>query len=128
MVALLISKKQVFGFNNLLRGNVMKLELRTIEVLEKTTKRTMPVDYFKKCPKCGDLDLIHLNPDVLCSSCDWDSLAWDVSRGAMDDLDRAAKEIFMPKPVLVASQSNNAVLSKSASKFDDQSTEDKKGA
>lgn len=106
----------------------MKMELRTIEGIEKTAKRTKPVDYFKKCPKCGDRDLIHLNPDVLCSSCDWDSLAWDVSRGAMDDLDQAAKEIFMPKPVLVASQSKSAVSTKSASESDDQSTEDKKGA
>ncbi len=106
----------------------MKMELRTIEVVEKTAKRTKPVDYFKKCPKCGDRDLIHLNPDILCSSCDWDSLAWDVSRGAMDDLNQAAKEIFKTKPVLVATQNKSATLTKSVSEFVHQTTEDKKGA
>lgn len=104
----------------------MKLELRTKEGLEKTAKRTKPVDYFKKCPNCGGRNLIHLNPDVLCSSCDWDSLAWDVSRGAMDDLDQAVKEIFMNKPVLVASKKDIAFTD--VSETHDQNTEDKKGA
>lgn len=106
----------------------MKMKLRTIEGLEKTATRTNPVDYFKKCPSCGERDLIHLNPDVLCSSCDWDSLAWDVSRGAMDDLNRAAKEIFKTKPVLIASQRKNADSVKPMPESDDQSTVDKKGA
>ena len=61
-----------------------------------------------KCPNCGGRNLIHLNPEVLCSSCDWDSLALDVSRGAMDDLDQAVKEIFINKPVLVASKKDIA--------------------
>ncbi len=62
-----------------------------------------PVDHFKKCPKCGDSELIKVGPDVLCSLCDWDSLAWDVSRGGMDDLNAATVERFTLKPKLVKS-------------------------
>lgn len=54
--------------------------------------RTKPVDHFHKCPACGCKDLIQINPDVLCSECDWDSTAWDVSRGGMDSLFSAANE------------------------------------
>lgn len=87
-----------------LEGNIMKAKLRTIKCLSHTKKRTKPIDYFKKCPKCGEQHLIHLNPDVLCSSCDWDSSSWDVSRGAMDDLVKAAEEIFLITPILVVNQ------------------------
>lgn len=69
-------------------------------------KRTRPVDHFNKCPKCGDSELIQMGPDVLCSSCDWDSLAWDVSRGAMDDLGAAAMEFFASISKLVESTSS----------------------
>ncbi|MFZ4402496.1 MAG: hypothetical protein ACOYOK_00200 [Pseudobdellovibrionaceae bacterium] len=106
----------------------MKVELRTVDIFEKAEKRTKPVDYFKKCPKCGDCDLIHFIPDVLCSSCDWDSLAWDVSRGGMDDLNQAAKETFIPKPTQLRSQCKMLISKKSAADSDDQSTEAKKGA
>ncbi len=83
----------------------MEIELRTAKSLDSVAKRTKPVDYFKKCPKCGKSDLIHLNPDVLCSVCDWDSCSWDVSRGVMDNLKEAAREVFKIKPALVMNQS-----------------------
>ena len=54
-------------------------------------KRIKPVDYFKRCPKCN-CELIVIDPDVLCSTCDWDSTLWDVSRGAMDNMITASKE------------------------------------
>lgn len=106
----------------------MKMQLRTIERLDKKAKRIKPVDYFRKCPKCASPDLIHLHPDVLCSSCDWDSLAWDVSQGAMDDLVQAAKEMFIPNPILKANQSKTNAWITLASKSNDQKTKDKKGA
>lgn len=106
----------------------MKMSLRTIDVKEKPAKRATPVDHFKKCPKCGNKDLIQLDPDVLCSSCDWDSLAWDVSRGAMDDLEQAAREIFKTKPVLMASQLKSNASNTSEAKSNDLSAKDKKGA
>ena len=73
----------------------MEMKLCALEEPKTAKKRTRPVDYFKKCPKCGEKELIKLDPDVLCSSCDWDSLAWDVSRGAMDNITQAAKEAFV---------------------------------
>ncbi len=73
----------------------MKLGLYTTNEQITVKRRTRPVDYFKKCPKCGEVELIHVESDVLCSSCDWDSLAWDVSRGSMDNLQVAAKELFV---------------------------------
>lgn len=72
----------------------MKVLLEPNNKQTKSKKRTRPVDHFKKCPKCGDSELIQMGPDVLCSACDWDSLAWDVSRGGMDDLGAAAVEFF----------------------------------
>lgn len=106
----------------------MKMSLRTIKVQESTAKRTKPVDHFKKCPKCGDRDLIQLDPDVLCSSCDWDSLAWDVSRGAMNDLEQAAREIFKIKPVLVTVQKECDATVTSVTKSNGRSNKDKMGA
>ncbi len=70
------------------------MEIQMKQATPDKKKRTKPADYFKKCPKCGDKELFHLDPDVVCLSCDWDSTVWDVSRGAMNDLGRAAKEFF----------------------------------
>jgi len=70
----------------------MKLQLIGCPTQEKKKSRSKPVDHFKKCPACGCNDLIEVTPDVLCSRCDWDSTAWDVSRGGMDNLYSAAKE------------------------------------
>ena len=106
----------------------MKIELKTQTITESKAKRTKPVDFFKKCPKCGDKDLIHLDPDVLCTSCDWDSLLWDVSRGSMNDLEQAAREIFKTKPMLVATQKQNDIPVAAEIKSNQLSTEDKKGA
>jgi hypothetical protein len=69
----------------------MKLLLIPSPVQERK-KRVKPVDHFQKCPACGCKELIDVKPDVLCSLCDWDSTAWDVSRGGMDNLHSAAKE------------------------------------
>src|ERR1700739_4650418 len=68
----------------------MKLELICTpnQVSERPKK---PIDHFKKCPACGG-ELIPLDPDVLCSKCSWDSAAWHVSNGGMDDIFRAARE------------------------------------
>lgn len=106
----------------------MKLSLKTKNDSEKTSKRTKPVDHFKKCPQCGATDLIQINPDVLCSSCDWDSTAWDVSRGAMDNLELAAKEIFKTKPVLISSYKKSEIKKTEPVKSNDINYENKKGA
>ena len=59
--------------------------------------RCKPVDRFKHCPACGCKHLIRLDPDVVCSQCDWNSAAWDVNQGSMDNLLRAAKEFTHEK-------------------------------
>ena len=51
-----------------------------------------PIDHFKCCPRCGDKELIPVDPDVVCSRCDWDSTAWHVAQGGMDSLRAAARE------------------------------------
>lgn len=73
----------------------MKLQLIPRPTQERK-KRVKPVDHFQKCPACGCKELIDVKPDVLCSRCDWDSTAWDVSRGGMDNLYSAAKEFGFP--------------------------------
>jgi hypothetical protein len=70
----------------------MKLRLIADYDHEKKQPRATPVEHYKKCPSCGCRDLIEVRPDILCASCDWNSIAWDVSHGAMDDLQNAAKE------------------------------------
>jgi hypothetical protein len=105
----------------------MKVKLKAQFELGKPAIRTKPVDYFKRCPQCGEQELICLDPDVLCSSCDWDSLAWDVSRGAMDDLALAADEFFKPHE----HSGPNEILEYSSEdfeKFDDLLIEEKEGA
>jgi hypothetical protein len=57
-----------------------------------TSRPPTPVDHFKCCPRCGDKELIRVDPDVVCSSCDWDSTAWHVDQGGMDSLRAAARE------------------------------------
>jgi len=68
----------------------MKLEMicTTEQVIKRPKK---PIEHFKKCPACGDA-LIPVDPDVICSTCSWDSTAWHVSTGAMDNLGAAARE------------------------------------
>lgn len=94
----------------------MKIELLTKTEQITVKRRTRPVDYFKKCPKCGEKELIHVEADLLCTSCDWDSLAWDVSRGAMDDLQSAAKELF-------TSQAKEKPTQKSKENMNDKKSE-----
>lgn len=106
----------------------MKMSLRTVCGTEKPVKRTTPMDHFKKCPKCGDKNLIAINPDVLCSVCDWDSLSWDVSRGAMNNLEQAAREIFKPKPLLISKQKSAKPSKTTDVDSDEISTEEKQGA
>ena len=72
----------------------MKLALVCLNEPVKRPKK--PIDHFKKCPACGDQDLILLNPDVLCSKCSWDSTSWHVSTGAMDNLQVAVNEFLAP--------------------------------
>jgi hypothetical protein len=55
-------------------------------------QRIQPADYFKKCPSCGGEELQAVGPDLICIDCCWDSTAWDVRRGAMDNVFIAAKE------------------------------------
>ena len=74
----------------------MKLRLIASQTTVSKEPRVKPVDHFKKCPACGCKELIEVNPDVLCSRCDWDSTAWDVSRGGVDNLFSAAKEFGFP--------------------------------
>lgn len=69
----------------------MKLELVQYDD-EPKRRPKKPIDHFNKCPACGDKDLIPLDPDVLCSKCDWNSLVWHVSAGGMDDMKSAMRE------------------------------------
>ncbi len=46
----------------------------------------------KNCPKCFSVNLLHMAPDLLCLNCDWDSAAYYVNIGAMDNLRAAAGE------------------------------------
>lgn len=69
----------------------MKL-IQTNEVQIKQTKSKKAVEHFKRCPLCGDADLINVSPEVVCSNCDWNSCLWSVSRGHMDNLKWAAIE------------------------------------
>ena len=95
----------------------MKLQLLSqVQTFETKKKRVTPVEHFKKCPACGCKDLIDLRPDVLCSSCDWDSTAWDVSRGGMDNLIGAAKEFGFQTMEVIDGGSQTAM------KSDDRST------
>ncbi|MGE0633881.1 MAG: hypothetical protein AB7O96_15810 [Pseudobdellovibrionaceae bacterium] len=66
----------------------MKLRL----MLQNEYKQKSAIEHFKKCPACGEKNLIECNPEVICSRCDWTSCAWSVSRGAMDNLFSAALE------------------------------------
>ena len=70
----------------------MTLKLIATQTRSRKAPRVKPVDHFKKCPACGCKQLIDVSPDVLCSSCDWDSIAWDVSRGGMNNPIAAARE------------------------------------
>lgn len=69
----------------------MKL-IQSNEVQGKQTKSKKAVDHFKRCPLCGDADLIRVSPEVVCSQCDWNSCLWSVSRGRMDNLHSAVIE------------------------------------
>ena len=62
------------------------------EIFGQSSGRIKPVDHFSNCPQCGCKDLLDVNPDVACMKCDWDSTSWDVSRGGMDSLGKAARE------------------------------------
>ena len=69
------------------------MKLALVHGFDQTANRPKtPIDHFKKCPACGDKELIQIDPDVVCSSCNWDSTAWHVSAGGMDDLKAAARE------------------------------------
>ncbi len=74
----------------------MELRLIATQTILKEDPRLKPVDHFQKCPACGCKELIHVSPDVVCSHCDWDSTAWDVSRGGMDNVFTAAHEFGIP--------------------------------
>ena len=80
----------------------MKLQPIASQTSERSKPRMKPVDHFQKCPACGCKELIDVKPDVLCSVCDWDSAAWDVGRGGMDNLFTAAKEFGFPVMETVA--------------------------
>lgn len=46
----------------------------------------------KKCRKCLSANLLRMAPDVFCLDCDWNSVAYYVSIGAMDNFRAAAGE------------------------------------
>lgn len=76
----------------------MHFQIQTFRFRDRKQARIKPNRHFMKCPTCGCIGLISVGPDVLCSNCDWDSTAWDVSRGAMDNLFRAIREFrFAPQ-------------------------------
>ncbi len=74
----------------------MQMQILLLPNHEKNKPRKKPLDHFHKCPACGAKELIAVSPDVLCGQCDWDSTAWDVSRGGMDSLFTAVKEFSFP--------------------------------
>lgn len=102
----------------------MRLRLQYVPTKERKQKRIRPVNHFSKCPKCGDAELIRLDPDVLCSKCDWDSCLWDVQRGGMNNLEAAAREFFQPKMNVIDGQGAAATPANSES----ESNNEKKGA
>ncbi|MBX9768888.1 MAG: hypothetical protein K2X47_16565 [Bdellovibrionales bacterium] len=48
---------------------------------------------FHKCPSCGSSSIYEIDTDALCLDCPWDSAAWSVASGAMDDLVYWAEDI-----------------------------------
>lgn len=66
----------------------MKLNQTELNILKPKTA----VEHFKRCPSCGDHNLIKVAPEVLCLECDWNSIEWSVSRGSMDNIFFAAQE------------------------------------
>lgn len=99
-----------FCISNYEEGNRMEIKLYDLKEQKNTKDRTSPVEYFNQCPRCHERKLIKVFPDVLCSTCDWDSLAWDVSRGAMDNITQAVKEVFVTtKPTVEYKQENQSI-------------------
>ncbi len=66
----------------------MKLNQTELNILKPKTA----VEHFKRCPSCGDHNLLKVAPEVLCLECDWNSIEWSVSCGSMDNIFLAAQE------------------------------------
>ncbi len=107
---------------------LMKLQLIGRPVPGESGPRLMPVNHFKKCPACGCAELIESKPDVLCTECNWDSTAWDVSRGGMDNLYSAAKEFGIPVMESSIAKSSDCPAHKALSAATNQPTRAVEGA
>ncbi len=58
----------------------MGLELALMQSVEKPKEpKKRAADLFKNCPLCGDCSLIKVSGDVICSQCDWNSIAITVA-------------------------------------------------
>lgn len=49
---------------------------------------------YTRCPACGSKDLIWVQPETLCGTCDWESTVRSVQSGKMDQIFKAYKEQF----------------------------------
>lgn len=84
-----------------------KGQLELLPTLEQLSTRLTPVEHFKKCPNCGCDELTPIGPDVVCLECCWDSTAWDVQQGGMDNVFYAAKEYGFNTLYSVPSKDSN---------------------
>lgn len=67
--------------------NLMLMNVQ-IQITKKIQKK------FTCCPACGSKELIAVGPEVLCSSCDWETTLQSVQSGNMDQIFKACKEHF----------------------------------
>lgn len=71
----------------------MKLVPKIQQVTEiKQNQKKRAVDHFKRCPLCGDADMIVSAPELVCSKCAWTSAEWSVAHGRMDNIWSAIHE------------------------------------
>lgn len=84
--------KMTMGIGMEVRTSGRKMKLVSEQEAKEVKKRLKPVDHFKKCPCCGGKELHPVGPDLICIDCCWDSTAWDVNQGGMDNVFTAARE------------------------------------
>lgn len=70
----------------------MNLSISLIGI-QKTQKNNLEKSY-DRCPACGSRELIWVQPETLCGTCDWESTFRSVQVGKMDQIFKAYKEQF----------------------------------
>ncbi|MBY0385800.1 hypothetical protein K2X05_11645 [bacterium] len=56
---------------------------------------------FTSCPACRDEQLIEVDSDLVCSSCDWNSCLYSVESGQMDNFMENARRLEEPARIYV---------------------------